>query len=63
MWWESIPPSCHMYQAVSEHFSPAFYSTLCEKKETKIIYIVNMFISALFDLELMKSLPGVTLVD
>ena len=51
-----------MYQAVSVHFSSAFYSTLCEKQETKIIYVLNMLISALFDLELMNSLPGVTSV-
>lgn len=60
MWWESLSPSCHMYHAVSVHFSCAFYSTLCEKQETKITYILNMFISALLDLELINSLPGVT---
>lgn len=51
------------YQAVSVNFSSAFYSTLCEKQETKIIYIFNMLISAIFDLELVISLPGVTSVN
>lgn len=46
MWWESVSPSCPVCWAVSVHFSLLFMPR--EKQETKIIYILNMLISAFF---------------